>query len=1374
MLSATLQDLEGWIGRLKDALEGMEALLGVVVFVVGTVIVPVLACCCKWCCKKQHEDLARLTRTRSTFFRRVCPCFQDAASSQDEIHSAGSARTASQTSERSAFASLRFDGIVPEEAKKLQAALAKKHVSLEMVDMTGGEDVDEVVIDRIEHCSTFIVFGTKHYGQDTGNPASTYNESKFAQSLKKRIILIRMIDVGEQFDQPQARFMFGLNKLEYRWLLGTPMPATLPGNVFAAMKIPEIIEADPKEDSRLDESAEALAGSGKSSEPEPAADAPTESQALEAKLRTMKFSALSPRALAAGASTAEVDAARDDAAPKEALIALIVSRETAAAEKLRSELKDLGLSALIRRAQAAGVEKAALDNAQDDDAPKAAVVDLILEAETGEKPRKLCDKMRARLRGRPGDVSQTSDEALCWRLCPCFSNGRRPVTKSPYAAVDSSVELASVDDDEDEAGDDDLDALLSEALASDDTEAKSTRRPSQHLGAQREKRQDSEYGPIASSEMSVEESDTELPGVEAPHTEDPRQWFLAGGTMCVCVALAVYLILGCGNGFDCGPHGTCTGFFSTQCECKDNHAGSRCDGSCRHGDSNGRTCECRFDYIGELCDTHCSCGLHGTQTGIDAARAAGSCGAGTCACRDGFYGSVCDSRDPCHDIHCGVHGSCRNGRCSCSAGYSGPQCETADPCEGPHRVNCGAGSCQSRGGGDWTCHCYDGYSGLRCQNRDACFSVHCGAHGSCQNGWCLCRDGYSGSRCETPPDPCSDVHCGAHGSCRSGLCDCSDGYSGSGCETPDPCHNVHCGAHGTCVPGAWFGHSCVCVNCGLHGRCDSGSCVCDDGYDGNSCENNIDDCEAAPCLNGGVCTDAVASYSCACSGTGFVGTTCSDDEDECATAADNDCAAMGATCTNTAGGFSCACDPGYLGDGRTCTRDPCHGVNCGEHGNCNGGVCSCHGGRIGPACDRWPTLAECRRSAGSHYVEQEGYLWRTLDGAAAAGTHVGPPNHGCQCDNGVASCPSNWLSPPSGWMLAPHDQTSIAAVAAHRWSTACVALADGTAWCSAHYTSSAGQTCGVPRNDNVLVTCEAGTVTAGVRNDGSLHSLVGQTCPTSDETSYTVGDCTFRALLRCGPHDPCDGINCGEHGSCSAGTCSCRDGYSGARCERCSVVAQVPMSLAECRASVPDHNYRQRGDYIYRTLDGAGTEGGRGAAPNGGCQCIAGWVNGRHDNCPDNWLPLADGWSLAPNDEESKAVIRQHGWSTDCLVLADGTSWFSSNLAGTEYAPGSRCTTHGVPTRDGPHATRLATCEAGTVSTGWNGLEGRTVVGDTCPGSEPEPTGRFSPEPEPTPCRTYAVTNCARRVLTRCGPGPEQFFPAPMPAPAPPPPSGWG
>ena len=116
------------------------------------------------------------------------------------------------------------------------------------------------MIDGIEHCDTFIIFGSKAYGEDTGNSACTYYESKFALDRKKRIILIRaseswhsctcplcfsadaarwagMIPFDEEFEHLQARMLFGMNKFQILWELGTPMPADLPDRIVEAMEL---------------------------------------------------------------------------------------------------------------------------------------------------------------------------------------------------------------------------------------------------------------------------------------------------------------------------------------------------------------------------------------------------------------------------------------------------------------------------------------------------------------------------------------------------------------------------------------------------------------------------------------------------------------------------------------------------------------------------------------------------------------------------------------------------------------------------------------------------------------------------------------------------------------------------------------------------------------------------------------------------------------------------------------------------------------------------------------------------------------------------------------------------------------------------------
>ena len=59
--------------------------------------------------------------------------------------------------------------------------------------------------------------------------------------------------------------------------------------------------------------------------------------------------------------------------------------------------------------------------------------------------------------------------------------------------------------------------------------------------------------------------------------------------------------------------------------------------------------------------------------------------------------------------------------------------------------------------------------------------------------------------------------------------------------------------------------------CSGHGVCEeiTGSeylmaCLCNRGYHGPACGNNIDECLSNPCQNDGVCMDGVAMYMCTC------------------------------------------------------------------------------------------------------------------------------------------------------------------------------------------------------------------------------------------------------------------------------------------------------------------------------------------------------------------------------------------------------------------------------------------------------------------------------------------------------------------------------
>ena len=52
--------------------------------------------------------------------------------------------------------------------------------------------------------------------------------------------------------------------------------------------------------------------------------------------------------------------------------------------------------------------------------------------------------------------------------------------------------------------------------------------------------------------------------------------------------------------------------------------------------------------------------------------------------------------------------------------------------------------------------------------------------------------------------------------------------------------------------------------CSNGGTCFDNTCCCLDGYEGDFCQFEIDECESEPCQNGGNCRDEINAYECIC------------------------------------------------------------------------------------------------------------------------------------------------------------------------------------------------------------------------------------------------------------------------------------------------------------------------------------------------------------------------------------------------------------------------------------------------------------------------------------------------------------------------------
>ncbi|KAE9551386.1 hypothetical protein FO519_005394 [Halicephalobus sp. NKZ332] len=480
------------------------------------------------------------------------------------------------------------------------------------------------------------------------------------------------------------------------------------------------------------------------------------------------------------------------------------------------------------------------------------------------------------------------------------------------------------------------------------------------------------------------------------------------------------------------------------------------NGICRILENSEAFCDCFYGFSGEFCNekTNCdetSCSGHGTceSLEIDVKEEKNY----LCKCEEGWTGSRCEiDVDECLENPCTNNGRCKNFpggfHCECPIGFVGEKCERK------HFGGCSRNPCQNEGNcinkfnptskRTFSCECPDGFKGdlcqerinfcepyfdekqglniSRCNNGGVCINQYegysclcppgftgpdcllnineCEVYGSslCQNGGscldtygsfqCSCVVGFSGEHCETDEDDCENNHCFEGSKCidkiRRYECECAEDRIGIYCQFENPCF----GGKNKCKNGKCFSESstgnfsCLCEK-GFSGefcdedideceekhpsRCYKGKCIntegsylcqCDPGYEGPNCDKQVDECDPNPCQNSATCLDKIADYECVCM-QGWEGKNCEIPQKYSPNCTKTICLHDGICQKDVYGEESCVCQTRFTGP--SCgeyKQNPCYLNHCKNKATCtpthdySSFTCECKKGYSGLYCEK--------------------------------------------------------------------------------------------------------------------------------------------------------------------------------------------------------------------------------------------------------------------------------------------------------------------------------------------------------------------------------------------------------------------------------------
>jgi hypothetical protein len=370
-----------------------------------------------------------------------------------------------------------------------------------------------------------------------------------------------------------------------------------------------------------------------------------------------------------------------------------------------------------------------------------------------------------------------------------------------------------------------------------------------------------------------------------------------------------------GYGCDCGP-----GWGGMHCE---DNIDECAEGICQ----NDSSCEDLEPVVsGSLCSSGSECDIQSCRDAV--AEFDVWCGLGWDSfCAQCAGGGMAFGGIDCSNVGPACSTFAKGFECSCAPSWSGEFCEQdVDECSLEVPICQNDAACENLPG-DYVCDCPPGWEGKNCElDIDECLEAPC-ANGTCENNpgayACLCDAGWEGQHCEVDIDECALGMCENFATCENSegsyACNCPTGTTGQNCEQAvDQCSAGVCGLNAidcldfqpVLVGGCPSGDFCddgICRDavCALDGFCctdwDGLCAICANtgvGYDGLDCSAAVDSCETA--------FDGV--FDCTCD-LGWQGDVCDEDIDECL---DNPC--INGACTNEPGSFACECEAGWEGE----------------------------------------------------------------------------------------------------------------------------------------------------------------------------------------------------------------------------------------------------------------------------------------------------------------------------------------------------------------------------------------------------------------------------------------------------------------------------